>query len=158
MTTIKNFQFECPGCGKSFLGRVLASFGYASIDENLCKEYWGYNPMLLMLIMCPHCSYVNFSSEYEKTEASEDVDLLWAPETCESYTILADKLKGDNESENYLAIGYYYHQGACCKKIEGKDPIPWIREANRYYRLAKEHGIHDAGVYDIDTLIEKTSV
>ncbi len=158
MTTIKTFRFECPNCRGLFLGYQLASFGYRAIDENLCREFWGLNPMLFMLIMCPHCSNVSAPDQYNMTEGSENDDLKWAPETCETYTILATKLKEDDEEENCLAIGYYYHQGACCRKVQGDDPTTLLKEANKYYRLAKERGVHEAGMYDIDTLIEKTSI
>lgn len=139
------------------MGNQLASFGYRSIDENLCREFWGLNPMLFMLIMCPHCNYVDYPDEYERTETQEQDGLKWAPETCETYTILANRLKEEDEEGNCLAIGYYYHQGACCKKIQGIDFRELLEEANRYYRLAKERGVHDAGMYDIDTLIERTT-
>ncbi len=114
--------------------------------------------MLFMLIMCPHCSNVAAPDDYDTTESSEDADLKWAPETCETYTALANKLRAEDEFKNCLSIGYYLHQAACCAKLQDGDSIPLFRQANKYYRLAKEHGMQEAGMYDIDTLIERTSV
>ncbi len=114
--------------------------------------------MRFMLMMCPHCEHIGDPCDFESVEAPEDTDLPRASESCEKYEILARRLIEEDEEANCLDIAYYFHQGACCRKVEHEDPVPLLKDANRYFRKAKEQGVESFAGADIDTLIERTDV
>jgi uncharacterized protein (DUF2225 family) len=128
MTTIKTMKFTCPNCKRNFQGQIAGSFGSRGVDENFCREYWGYNPMLSFLTMCPHCEHIASPFEYDLTEVEAEEDLLDAQETCETYVKLAEKLIDNNA--NPFDIASLFHQGACCRKLQVEDPIALFRKAN----------------------------
>ena len=112
--------------------------------------------MLIFLAMCPHCEHVGNPSEYDPSEAETQEDLLEAPETCETYVRLAEKMI--SEDTDSFQIASLFHQGACCRKLQGEDPTPLFRMANKYYEITKKSGTELGDDINIDDLIEKTSL
>ncbi|MDF1538678.1 MAG: hypothetical protein P1Q69_07230 [Candidatus Thorarchaeota archaeon] len=115
--------------------------------------------MLSFLTMCPHCEHVSYPSDCEQTEAKAEEDLVYAPETCETYVKLAEKMIDENGHPYHIAS--LYHRGACCRKLQGEDSAALFRMANKYYLIAKDNGMEsgeDIKEVNIDELIEKTLV
>ena len=154
MTTLRTIFVRCPKCETTFAGKVAASYGYGGIDEFLCKEFWGYNPMPTFLKRCPKCEFVDFTSEFGPPGVQEDGPLI-ETQSCDNYELYADRL--EQEGERLERVGMIYHMGACCKKLEGEDPGPFFAKALEMFKRAKENGVDMVGKVEIDVLIEKLS-
>ncbi|MBD3406309.1 MAG: DUF2225 domain-containing protein [Candidatus Lokiarchaeota archaeon] len=156
MTTFVTLKLRCPDCSGKFYADSLASFGFANVDEHLCKKYWGYNPMVIFYAMCPHCNLVDFPSNFEMIDDDIEEDLPYSEETCDKYDILIEEVKnGDNSSLN---LAHLYHQSACCRKIEGLDYVEYLKKAHYYFKLVKEEGIEEFLRTPIEDWIEATKI
>ncbi len=154
MTTIKTMKLQCTSCSGRFYANLVGSFGFRGTDDNLCRKYWGFNPMLVFYAMCPHCKEIKFASDFIEIEDEPEEELPSSPETCEKFDLLAEQeIEGDN---NPLTLAYLYHQSACCRKIQQEEYVDQLQKAKKYFKLAKQAGTNEFLNKSIDTWIDAT--
>ena len=143
MTALIELKFKCPMCNEAFQGKTLGSMGFRNPDEQLCYEYRGLNPMPYFLLVCPHCNYINWTSEFILLDEELDDSLLKAASSCELFEKFINTLI-EQDAEPSL-IAYASQQSGCCRKINGKDPTEQFKRAAEYFRKAATSGITELG-------------
>jgi len=153
MTTIFEKKFKCKKCKGVFQGTVLGSMGYRGVDKQLCREYWGLNPMPYFLTTCPHCNYVDWTGDFEEIDEEPDDSLLKSVPSCESFEKYTRMLI--EQGADPAMIAYASHQSGCCRRINGEDPSEQFKRAAEYSKKAQANGISEIGNLSIDEWITR---
>lgn len=127
--------------------------GYRGTDEQLCRKYWGLNPMPYFLMICPSCKHISWPSEFEQLEGEPDESLPQAEPSCDSFEKYIQVLITQNAEPSMIA--YASQQSGCCRRINGEDSTEQFKRAAEYFRKAKESGTKDVGDLTIDEWIKR---
>ena len=153
MTTLIELKFRCPKCNDVFQGSVLGSMGFKGTDEQLCHEYWGLNPMPYFLLVCPHCDYIDWTSNFIQIDEELDESLLRANPSCDSFEKYIKTLIEQDADPSLIA--YVSQQSGCCRRINGQDPSAQFQRSVEYFRKAQAKGIVKMGNLSIEEWIER---
>ena len=157
---------KCPRCGTTFRSAVLGSFGYSGAYSDLCRRFWGLNPLPYFIHTCPNCSYTGGTSEFATVSGEGEEGLPTDLEFgCRKYGLLAERYASEGKSS--YEVARMYHMGACCARLSGKrdlellfldkalkwllraveeEAVPKREEAVAFYLLGELHRL--AGDFD----------